>query len=113
MARPLRPAQARARRPQVKRSCVQSAAPGTADGLGEALVTGADFYDDPVAFERYREHREWPLNPNAVMEEPVAYLGVDGPERMMAAARSQPNGRLLTLAQQKAGPASPPTSQIQ
>jgi SAM-dependent methyltransferase len=32
---------------------------------------GGSFYEDPELFERYRQHRAWPLNPNTVMEGPA------------------------------------------
>jgi predicted RNA methylase len=32
---------------------------------------GGSFYEDPDLFERYRQHRAWPLNPNIVMEAPA------------------------------------------
>ncbi len=32
---------------------------------------GGAFYDDPQLFERYRQHRSWPLNPNTTMEGPA------------------------------------------
>jgi SAM-dependent methyltransferase len=32
---------------------------------------GGAFYDQPGAFERYRAHRAWPLNPNITLEEPA------------------------------------------
>lgn len=46
--------------------------PGTKGG-----DRGGAFYDEPEVFERYRLHRQWPLNPNVVMEEPalLAELG--------------------------------------
>jgi SAM-dependent methyltransferase len=86
---------------------------------------GGAFYDAPDMFDRYREHRQWPLNPNAVMEEPALqaelgpvaglrvldlgcgdaaagrdllnagcarYIGVDGSEKMVEAARAMLQG---------------------
>jgi SAM-dependent methyltransferase len=32
---------------------------------------GGAFYDDRELFERYRQHRAWPLNPTVVMERPA------------------------------------------
>jgi SAM-dependent methyltransferase len=41
-------------------------------GLGDAgNRRGGSFYDNPELFERYRQHRAWPLNPNIVMEAPA------------------------------------------
>jgi len=41
------------------------------DGAGERR--GGAFYDESEVFERYRQHRQWPLNPNIVMEEPALF----------------------------------------
>jgi SAM-dependent methyltransferase len=89
------------------------------EGAGERR--GGAFYDEAEVFERYRQHRQWPLNPNMVMEEPalidelgpvsglrvldlgcgdaevgrvlldagcVSYIGIDGSEKMVQAARA-------------------------
>jgi SAM-dependent methyltransferase len=34
---------------------------------------GGAFYDESEVFERYRRHRQWPLNPNMIMEEPALF----------------------------------------
>ena len=34
---------------------------------------GGTFYDDSELFERYQQHRAWPLNPNIVMEGPALF----------------------------------------
>ena len=34
---------------------------------------GGSFYDDSELFERYQQHRAWPLNPNIVMESPALF----------------------------------------
>jgi SAM-dependent methyltransferase len=34
---------------------------------------GGAFYDDYELFERYQQHRAWPLNPNIVMEGPALF----------------------------------------
>jgi SAM-dependent methyltransferase len=45
-----------------------SSQPGLPDAGGRR---GGAFYDDPELFERYRQHRAWPLNPNTAMEGPA------------------------------------------
>jgi SAM-dependent methyltransferase len=37
---------------------------------------GGSFYEDPELFERYRQHRAWPLNPNIVMEAPALFAEI-------------------------------------
>jgi ubiquinone/menaquinone biosynthesis C-methylase UbiE len=34
---------------------------------------GGAFYDDSELFERYQQHRAWPLNPNVAMEGPALF----------------------------------------
>jgi SAM-dependent methyltransferase len=34
---------------------------------------GGSFYDNRALFERYQQHRAWPLNPNTVMEAPALF----------------------------------------